>query len=79
MDNSEDGEIETEVEVNSGIAGEIITIGDQSKSPAARDLDVGTAADGQEEVSNTTVAIILCPPRTVRQLPRNSLAIPTDA
>ncbi|KAF9311339.1 hypothetical protein BG003_007511 [Podila horticola] len=29
MDNSEDGENETEVEVNSGIAGEIITIGDQ--------------------------------------------------
>ncbi|KAK3812539.1 MAG: hypothetical protein J3R72DRAFT_68580 [Linnemannia gamsii] len=47
MDNSEDGEIETEVEGNFGITGDIITIGDQSKSPAARVLDVDTAADGK--------------------------------
>ncbi|KAG9064563.1 hypothetical protein KI688_002821 [Linnemannia hyalina] len=43
MYNSEDGETEAEVEVDSGSG--IIAIGDQSKSSAACELDVDTAAD----------------------------------
>ncbi|KAF8926343.1 hypothetical protein BGZ47_002800 [Haplosporangium gracile] len=57
MDNSEDGEIETEVEGNSEITGEIITIGDQSKSPAARELDGDTAADDLDLLPEMQIVI----------------------
>ncbi|KAF9545153.1 hypothetical protein EC957_011223 [Mortierella hygrophila] len=57
MHNSEDGEIEAEAEVDSGSAGGIIAIGDQSKSSAACELDVDTAADDLDSPPEMQVVV----------------------
>ncbi|KAG0043656.1 hypothetical protein BGZ83_011180 [Gryganskiella cystojenkinii] len=59
-DNLENGEIEEEVEVNSGIAGDIITIEDQSKSSAACKFDAMLDLDSPPEMH-----IVIPPPAKV--------------